>query len=373
MNDGNGGPPGAQRIVISGEVPYAPLAEEPEVIKFVRLDAAHYHGAYEPETYDPWHAKQVFDETIEEAIEAEALGWDGFFLTEHHFDSWSLVPSPNILLAALAVKTSRMRLGTGVHIFPVHDPIRLAEEAGMLDVMSGGRLEFGVGRGNFHYELDRFTAPKQESVPRFDENLDVFTKAIHADSFSYDGRWTKVRKPSTIFPRPMQRSLPIWIGASSPATVEKVAQLGHNLAAHPDQGERLGRYVEASRKIGRTVSGANYAAVVTLFVAPTDAEAERIAIDAATGSSAFASKRLDPVNDGPAVTFWTPDGFMKAAVFGSPRTVHDKLVDILRTCGARRLLAIVRFSHMPTEVARQTQRLFAQEVAPGLRRLKTKA
>ena len=373
MNDGHGVLSRAARVVTSGEGPYPALAEEPDIVKFVRLDAAHYHGAYEPASYDPWHAKQVFEETIEEAIDAEAFGWDGFFFTEHHFDAWSLVPSPNILLAALAVKTRRMRLGTGVHIFPVHDPIRLAEEAGMLDVLSGGRLEFGVGRGNFHYELDRFTAPKQESVPRFDENLDVFTKAINVHSFAYDGRWTKVRKTSTIFPRPLQKSLPIWIGASSPATVEKVAQLGHNLAAHPDRGERLERFVEASRKAGRTVSGANYAALVSLFVAPTDAEAERIALDAAKSSSDVASRRLDPVNDGPAAAFWTTEGFMKAAVFGSPRTVHDKLASILDACGARRLLAIVRFTNMPTEIARQTQRLFAEEVAPRLRTLKVKA
>jgi alkanesulfonate monooxygenase SsuD/methylene tetrahydromethanopterin reductase-like flavin-dependent oxidoreductase (luciferase family) len=352
---------------------YPPLADEPHIVKFVRLDAAHYHQAYGPRTYDPLHAKQVFDETIEEAIEAEALGWDGFFFTEHHFDAWSLIPSPNILLAALAVKTRRMRLGTGVHIFPVHDPVRFAEEAGMLDVLSGGRLEFGIGRGNFHFELERFTAPNEESVPRFDENLDVFTKAIHADSFSYDGQWTKVRRPATIYPRPLQTSLPIWIGANSPATVEKVARLGHNLAgpAHPDRCERLERYVEASRKAGRTVSGANFAALVSLFVAPTDAEAERIAADAASASCAVASKRLD-ANDGPAAQFWTPENFLKAAVFGSPRTVQGKLVHILEGCGARRLLAIVRLCGMPTELARQTQQLFAEAVAPGLRTLKLK-
>ena len=354
--------------------PYPPLAEEPDVIKFVRLDAAHYHKAYEPQAYDPRHAKQVFDETIEEAVEAEALGWDGFFFTEHHFDAWSLIPSPNILLAALAVKTRRMRLGTGVHILPVQDPVRLAEEAGMLDVLSGGRLEFGIGRGNFHFELDRFTAPKQESVERFDENLDVFTKAIQADSFTYDGHWTKVRKPATVYPRPLQASLPIWIGANSPATVEKVAQLGHNLAgpAHPDRCERLARYVEASRKAGRTVTGANFAALVPLFVAPTDAEAERIAANAAKQSGAIASKRLQ-ANEGPAAAFWTPENFLKASVFGSPRTVHDKLVDILDGCGARRLITIVRLCSMPTEEARQTQRLFAEAVAPKLRTLKTKA
>src|SRR5262245_56941653 len=126
MNDGHRLLPGTEGLS-SAARPYPPLADEPGIVKFVRLDAAHYHGAHDPENYDPWHAKQVFDETIEEALEAEALGWDGFFFTEHHFDAFSLAPSPNILLAALAVKTHRMRLGTGVHIFPVRDPVRFAE------------------------------------------------------------------------------------------------------------------------------------------------------------------------------------------------------------------------------------------------------
>src|SRR6185503_19581135 len=174
--------------------PYPPLADEAERIKFVRVDATHYPGEYAAEAYDPLLAQRVYAEVIEEAVEAEALGWDGFFFTEHHFDAWSLAPSPNLLLAALAMKTRKMRLGTGVHILPVHDPVRLAEEAGMLDVMNGGRLEVGLGRGNFQFEPDRFTAPAEESIARFDEHLDVFTKALRANRFTFDGRWTKVRK-----------------------------------------------------------------------------------------------------------------------------------------------------------------------------------
>jgi len=348
-----------------------PLTAQPEIIKFIRLDAAHYPGKYEPEAYDPALAKQVYGEVLDEAVEAEALGWDGFFLTEHHFDAWSLIPSPNLLLAMLALKTRRMRLGTGVHILPVRDPIRLAEEAGMLDVISGGRLEVGLGRGNFQFELDRFTAPVAESVPRFDEHLEVFTKAIRAVNFTYDGRWTKVRKQSTLYPRPMQDSLPIWIGATSSATVEKIGGLGHNLAggAFPDGGERLERFVEASRRAGRQVSGANFLVAAPLFVAPTDAEAERIAAEVAKETLPFAQKRVETASKPGVVS--PGEALVKFAIFGSPRTVRDKLAYILSGCGARRLMLILRFRGTNTEIVRQTQRLFAEEVAPELRKLKS--
>lgn len=352
------------------ETPYPPLTSQPDIVKFVRIDAAHYPGKYEPEAYDPALAKQVFEEILEEAIEAEALGWDGFFLTEHHFDAWSLIPSPNLLLAMLALKTRRMRLGTGVHILPVHDPIRLAEEAGMLDVISGGRLEVGFGRGNFQFELDRFTAPVEESVPRFDEHLEVFTTAIRVNGFTRDGRWTKVRKPSTLYPRPMQQLLPIWIGATSPETVEKVGRLGHDLAggAYPDGRQRLDRFIAASDKAGRRVSGANFMVAAPLFVAPTDAEAERIAADVAKETIPFALKRVEsPTAPG---TLSPGEALVKFAVFGSPRTVREKLAHILSGCGARRLMAVIRFRGTSTEIVRQTQRLFAEEVAPHLRKLK---
>ena len=346
---------------------YPPLADEPGRIKFVRVDATHYPGEYAAESYDPLLAQKVYAEVIEEAVEAEALGWDGFFFTEHHFDAWSLAPSPNLLLAALAMKTRRMRLGAGVHILPVHDPVRLAEEAGMLDVMSGGRVEIGLGRGNFQFELDRFTAPAEESVARFDEHLDVFTKAVRANRFTYDGRWTKVRKPATVYPRPMQSSLPIWIGATSPGTVEKVGRLGHNLAggAFPDRGERLARFIEAAQKGGRNVTGANFLVLAPLFVAPTDAEAEKIVKGVAAQMRPFALKRVEGGAAAPASL--TSESLADSAIFGSPRTVRDKLAHVLAGCGARRFMAILRFRGTTTEMVRQTQRLFAEEVGPALR------
>lgn len=351
--------------------PHLPLTEQPEIIKFVRLDAGHYPGDYAPEDYDPQLAKRVFDEILEEAIEAEALGWDGFFFTEHHFDAWSLIPSPSVLLAALAMKTSRIRLGTGVYILPAYDPIRLAEEIGMLDVISGGRIEVGLGRGNFQFELDRFTAPVEESVRRFDEHLDVLSKALYSHHFTYDGNWTKVRKTSTVYPRPMQHSVPIWVGATSPATVEKVGRLGHNLAggAYPDGGARLAHFVEASEKAGRKVSGANFAVLAPVIVAATDAEAEKIAAEIADKTLPFAHKRIEAPLPPGAIS--PGEALTKFAIVGSPATVRDKLTHILKGCGARRLLMAIRFRGIDSEEVRQTQHLFATEVAPHLRSLQT--
>jgi alkanesulfonate monooxygenase SsuD/methylene tetrahydromethanopterin reductase-like flavin-dependent oxidoreductase (luciferase family) len=355
----------------SAAKPYPPLSDEPELIKFVRVDATHYPGEYAPKSYDPMLAKRVYEEVIEEAVEAEALGWDGFFFTEHHYDAYSLAPSPNLLATAIAMKTSRMRLGSGVYILPAYDPVRLAEEVGMLDVISGGRFEVGLGRGNFQFEVDRFTAPAEESIARFDENLDVFTRAIQEESFTYDGRWTKVRKPSTIYPRPVQSSVPIWIGASSPGTVEKVARLGCNLAgfAYPDGGERLERFVEVSRKAGRIVNGAHFMGLTPLFVAPTDAEAEKIVSSVAAQMEPFVTKRAVLGSPTPPLS---GEALIKISVFGSPRTIFDKLVHILGGCGARRLMAVLRFRGINTETVRQTQTLFAKEVAPKLRTWKAK-
>jgi alkanesulfonate monooxygenase SsuD/methylene tetrahydromethanopterin reductase-like flavin-dependent oxidoreductase (luciferase family) len=165
--------------------------------------------------------------------------------------------------------------------------------------------------------------------------------------------------------------LPVWVGATSPATVEKVGKLGLNLAGggFPDGGERLARFVDASRKAGRTVSGANFIALVPVFVAPTDREAEKIAGEVAAQTLPFLQKRTEAPP--PPGTIGPGEALIKFAVFGSPATVADKLADILKGSGARRLMAAIRFRGTNTEIVRQTQQLFATEVAPKLRSLKT--
>ena len=171
--------------------------EEPERVKFIRIDAVQYEGDWDPAAYDPEQARATFESSIEDAVEAERLGFDGLVTTEHHFDGWTLVPSPNVYLAAVARETSKIRLGQAVHVLPIHSAWRLVEEMGMVDLLSNGRAEIGVGKGNFSVERARYTPDASELQPRFDEGLELLLRALREHAFTFEGRYTTIGEPST--------------------------------------------------------------------------------------------------------------------------------------------------------------------------------
>ena len=125
----------------------AAISEDNGTIKFVHTYGVGLHTTdAEPDVHSPqWQKKQI-DDFVNFAVQAEELGFDGLTVTEHHAPLMTC-PSPHLLLAAAAVKTKRIRLGTAVTILPLYNPIRVAEEAGTLDLLSGGRFELGIGRG----------------------------------------------------------------------------------------------------------------------------------------------------------------------------------------------------------------------------------
>lgn len=341
------------------------LTDEPDVIKFSRLDVMSYEGDWDPEKYDPYLAKATLDDHIEEAVEAEKLGWDGYMITEHHHDGWTLAPSPNIMLTAIAARTKRIRLGHAVQVLPVHDPFFLAEEYGMLDMLSGGRLEVGLGRGNFDFEWDRYEEDKENAAALFDDNLEHLMKALTTAQYTHQGVHP-IPKPTTMYPRPLQEPLPIWLAGTSPASCARAGAEGHNLLSvgFSDGGARLKAYVEAAAEAGHVRSGANMSVLIKVICAPTDHEAQQI------------NERLTRVLDeGPIVTRGLRDtdagrlhlGGFTGGIIGSPATVLAQLTELLGGSGARRLLLIVRLRGLPGEASRQTQRLLAEEVFPHLR------
>ena len=149
------------------------LEDDPSIVKFVRTDPVMYEGDWAPEKYDPDLARETMESTLDDAVEAERLGFDGLMLTEHHFDGWTLAPSPMVYLAALANRTSRIRLGQAVNILPFHNPWRLAEEASMLDILTNGRAEIGVGKGNFAVERARYGLSADDADERFNEGIEL--------------------------------------------------------------------------------------------------------------------------------------------------------------------------------------------------------
>src|SRR5262247_3569745 len=131
-----------------------------------------------------------FREFIENNVEAEALGYESTFLVEHHFTGFGQVSATLNLLTWIGARTTTLRLGTAVSVLAWHNPVLLAEQAATLDLLSGGRLDFGIGKGYRYNEFAGFRVPMEEADARFDESIDIISKAWTSNErFSFNGRY----------------------------------------------------------------------------------------------------------------------------------------------------------------------------------------
>ncbi len=178
---------------------------------------------------------QVFAETLDEIRLADTLGFHTVWLTEHHFmPEYSHSSAPDLFLAAAAQRTSRIRLGHGIVPLPYHHPLHVAERAATLDILSGGRLELGFGRGFSPKEYRAFGIPTEESRSRVDEGLQILRMAFAtAGPISHAGRHFAF-EDVTVLPRPCQRPHPpLWMAAVSPESFDLAARLGVGVLAGP--------------------------------------------------------------------------------------------------------------------------------------------
>src|SRR5439155_10902910 len=164
-------------------------------------------------------------------VSAEDLGYDAVWANEHHFHPYGgLIPSPAVLLSAVAQRTKRMRLGTSVVVLPLHNPIEVAEQLAMVDVMSGGRVDLGVGRGFVAFDYQTMGIPMKEGQERTLESLEVILKAWSGEPFTHHGKYFHYDNIE-VWPRPQQRPHPpIWIACSTnPESFEFAGRNGYNL------------------------------------------------------------------------------------------------------------------------------------------------
>jgi len=172
----------------------------------------------------------AYHDFINYVVEAERLGFSSVFLVEHHFTGFGQVSASVNLLTYLAARTDRIRLGTAVVVLPWHNPILVAEQAATLDLLSNGRLDFGVGKGYRSYEFSGFCIAPEEATERFEEAMEVIRKAWTTQGrFSYQGkRWrfdNVLVEPSPI----QQPHPPFWLGAGSADSIRRAAREGYNL------------------------------------------------------------------------------------------------------------------------------------------------
>jgi alkanesulfonate monooxygenase SsuD/methylene tetrahydromethanopterin reductase-like flavin-dependent oxidoreductase (luciferase family) len=175
-----------------------------------------------------------YEQQFEEVRLLEALGYWGCWFAEHHFAGYALMPDCLLMAAAAARETTRIRLGAGVVVLPFqHHPIRVAEQAAMVDCLSHGRLELGFGRGYQPHEFTGFGITLEEGLDRFDQALHVVVKALQQpDDFTYETPLFK-GEHVTIWPKPVQRPIPCWGAAISGASFLRYGQLGWPILTFP--------------------------------------------------------------------------------------------------------------------------------------------
>ena len=175
----------------------------------------------------------VYETALERFSIMDATGYDAVWLAEHHFSGFSVCPSVHIMGTMAAARTRRLRIGTAVSLAPFYNPLRLAEEVALLDVLSGGRVNWGAGRGFERSEFAAFGIPGEESAARFHETVDIVLQAWTNQRLSYQGRFYQYDGVE-VLPKPLQAPHPpVWMAASSMPAIEWAASQGHSILMDP--------------------------------------------------------------------------------------------------------------------------------------------
>jgi alkanesulfonate monooxygenase SsuD/methylene tetrahydromethanopterin reductase-like flavin-dependent oxidoreductase (luciferase family) len=333
---------------------------------------------------------EILTEELDQMVLSERLGFDSVWLTEHHFSDYGLSAAPSVLAAALAARTSRVSIGTAVYVIPFHNPIRLAEETATLDILSGGRVIVGIGRGNRPLEFVGHGIVQDDSRTRMEEGVQILLAAWTQDHVTFHGRhWDLERIP--VQPQPLQKPHPpIAIAASSDQSVAWAAQhgwriLSSGLGTRLPALERLhGVYETALRATDLplvTVDELLSRWVVTkhAYVADTDAQARREAEpherwyldsfarslrpDGLVGISESVRQQANEMVKRTSERRWE-DLIEDTLLIGSPSTVRDKVAE-LATAGVGELVCWMNFGGLPSQQVRRSMQLFAEEVMPA--------
>lgn len=225
---------------------------------------------------------EIVKEQLDLMRAAEDLGFDSVWPAEHHFTEYGYCASPAVTLAAIASVTKRIRLGTGIVVLPFHNPIRVAEDFAMLDLMSDGRVDFGVGRGYQPVEYRGFKVPQEKSRGIFNEALEVILQAWTQERVNFKGVHFNI-EDQPVRPKPLQKPHPpVWVAGITDATFSLVGKWGFNLLCAPVFGfqgktaeKLLSDYRTALRAGGYDPATKEIAALTMVYCGETTEQARR--------------------------------------------------------------------------------------------------
>jgi alkanesulfonate monooxygenase SsuD/methylene tetrahydromethanopterin reductase-like flavin-dependent oxidoreductase (luciferase family) len=224
----------------------------------------------------------VFARALQRIEIMDKAGFDAVWLAEHHFSSFSVCPSVHMMGVLAAARTSRLRIGTGVSLAPFYHPLRLAEEVALLDVLSGGRVNWGAGRGFARVEFENFGVPPEESTSRFREAVEIVLRAWTEERLTFAG--THFRFDGVeVLPKPMQRPHPpVWMAATSESALEWASARGFSILMDPhasvrEIGHKRQFYAERLAAAGHSLEGRELPVARLVALGDTAAKAKEVA------------------------------------------------------------------------------------------------
>ena len=331
---------------------------------------------------------QLFNEVLEEIEYGEELGFDSVWLPEHHFAVYGMLGNPLTLAAAIAQRTHRMQIGTAIMVLPFQHPLRVAEDAALVDLLSNGRLLLGLGRGYQPPEFHGFGVPQHASRAMFLEAFEILKRALSGEKFTYDGKFWKIEEPTEIFPKPVQKPHPpFYFAAISPATYEIAARLNVSLLRSPQFTDletvntAYKGYADRMKEFGHDAEMLDQPFSVRTYVAPTDEEAKEAAphavwfyhllatlLPGAPGRPAPVSGYEDYPRDPSVLAGITEeDVWERGTCFGSPERVTELMMRYVCEAGATSFMLQMRIGGLEHSKVMRSMELFTKHVMPALR------
>jgi len=308
---------------------------------------------------------ELYAQVMAQCEHAERLGYDTFFCAEHHFHEYGVVPDPAVMLSALAQRTRKIRLGTAIAILTFHDPRRVAETYSMVDMMSGGRLVFGVGSGYLAHEFVGYDRDPKEKRDRFNENLDLVQRLMAGESLSYSGQFSKSEKVVLNVLPHEGRVPPVYVAVLARDAAYHVGKQRNRLFTVPyasckdfdDIGVMLAEYRRGRAEAGMPADNDDHVFTLHTHVAGTDEEAKaqcKAAYDLYVATRLYAKRHEyeDILANG-------------ICLFGSVETVAAKMRR-LQEMGIRHVATMHNFGALDPVLVERSMRLFAEGVMPAV-------
>ncbi|GGD18161.1 LLM class flavin-dependent oxidoreductase [Nocardioides daphniae] len=323
------------------------------------------------ETGTPLPQHQVIRDVLEQAVLADQVGIDVFNVGEHHRDDFA-ISAPDMVLAAAASRTERIKLGTAVTVLSSDDPIRVYQRFATLDALSNGRAEVTLGRGSFTESFPLFGLDLADYEVLFEEKLELFAALRTEEPVSFNGTTRAPLAPTRVYPGTAAGSLPAWVGVGgSPESVVRAARLGFPLMLAIIGGEptRFAPFTDLYRRATAQFGTGTLPVGVHSpgFVAATDSDAQELLFPHFKANrDRIGAERGWP----PATRIQFDQEVRHGALFvGSPDTVARKIADTVRALGLQRFDLKYSNGPLPHAHLMECVRLYGEEVAPRVRRL----